>query len=320
MITMANFYQVLSLFLIYAAYRNFKSGLWANGGFWLLVGIIAISGDYALAQSKLGNKLPVQIIGGGVVALGLLATKMQKGKTQELAVERRRELAAILGHKLFIPALLIPLVTVLVVIFGDFLTKGSFKFLGEGSLTLMGLSLAGIVALIAAAIVTGQGRYSFQEGSRLLDSMGWAALLPLILAVLGGVFAKSGIGQTIADGISMVIPTDSKLACVLAYGLGMVIFTVIMGNAFAAFPVMTAGIGLPLLIGKHGADPAIMGAIGMLTGYCGTLLTPMAANFNLVPAALLELRDPNGVIRQQVATSIPLMIVNIALMYFLIFR
>lgn len=320
MIEMANFYQILALFLIYAAYRNFRAGLWANGGFWLLVGIIAIAGDYALAQSKLGNKIPVQIIGAGVVMLGILATRMQRGKTEELAVERRREIASVLGHRLFIPALLIPLITVLVVIFGDFLTKGSFKLLGEGSLTLMGLSLAGIIAVIAAAMVTGQGRYALQEGSRLLDSMGWAALLPLILAVLGGVFAKSGIGQTIADGISMVIPTDSKLACVLAYGLGMVVFTVIMGNAFAAFPVMTAGIGLPLLVGKHGADPAIMGAIGMLTGYCGTLLTPMAANFNLVPAALLELRDPNGVIRAQVATSIPLMIVNNLLMYVLIFR
>ena len=320
MIQMANFYQILALFLIYAGCRNFRDGKIANAGFWLLVGVICLSGDYALARSKLGDKLPVQFIGAGVVILGLLATRMRKGDTPELPVEQRRELAAKLGHKLFLPALLIPLVTVLVVIFGDALTKGSFNLLGEGSLTLMGLSLAGLVALAAAALVTGQGRYSLREGSRLLDSMGWAALLPLILAVLGGVFAKSGIGQTIADGISMMIPTDSKLACVLAYALGMVIFTVIMGNAFAAFPVMTAGIGLPLLIGKHGADPAIMGAIGMLTGYCGTLLTPMAANFNLVPAALLELRDPNGVIRAQVATAIPLMIVNIFLMYVLIFR
>ena len=52
------------------------------------------------------------------------------------------------------------------------------------------------------------------------------------------------------------------------------------------------------------ADAAApLAAIGMLSGYCGTLLTPMAANFNLVPAALLELKDPNAVIRQQVATD-----------------
>ena len=35
----------------------------------------------------------------------------------------------------------------------------------------------------------------------------------------------------------------------------------------------------------------MIGAIGMLAGFCGTLMTPMAANFNIVPAALLELKD-----------------------------
>ena len=157
------------------------------------------------------------------------------------------------------------------------------------------------------------------DAVRLLDTMGWTALLPLVLATLGGVFAASGVGEAVATLVAGVIPTDSRIACVLAYGLGMVLFTVIMGNAFAAFPVMTAGIGLPLLVQQHGAEPAILGAIGMLTGYCGTLLTPMAANFNLVPAALLELDDPNGVIRMQVATALPLMAVNLVLMAWLAF-
>ena len=81
------------------------------------------------------------------------------------------------------------------------------------------------------------------------------------------------------------------LAAVLAFGLGMALFTIIMGNAFAAFPVMTAAIGLPILIQGYGGDPAVVGAIGMLAGFCGTLMTPMAANFNIVPARLLELND-----------------------------
>ena len=63
-----------------------------------------------------------------------------------------------------------------------------------------------------------------------------------------------------------------------------------------------------------------MGAIGMLSGFCGTLTTPMAANFNIVPAALLELPDRNAVIKVQVPTAIPLLIGNILLMYFLVFR
>ena len=94
---------------------------------------------------------------------------------------------------------------------------------------------------------------------------------------------------------------------VAVFGLGMAIFTMVMGNAFAAFPVMAAAIGVPLVIQGYGGDPAVVGAVGMLAGFCGTLMTPMAANFNLVPAALLELKDQYGVIRAQVATALPLL-------------
>jgi uncharacterized membrane protein len=55
----------------------------------------------------------------------------------------------------------------------------------------------------------------------------------------------------------------------------------------------------------------VIGAIGMLAGFCGTLVTPMAANFNLIPAALLELKDQHGVIRAQAATALLVLIVNI---------
>ena len=133
-------------------------------------------------------------------------------------------------------------------------------------------------------------------------------------------FAASGVGESVASLVSMVIPADNRMACLLAFALGMVVFTVIMGNAFAAFPVMMAGIGLPLLVQRHGADPASLGAIGMLTGYCGTLLTPMAANFNIVPAVLLELDDQYGVIRAQAATGLWLMGTNVLLMAWLCFR
>ncbi len=64
----------------------------------------------------------------------------------------------------------------------------------------------------------------------------------------------------------------------------------------------------------------MIGAVGMLAGFCGTLMTPMAANFNLVPAALLELKDQYGVIRAQVATALPLLVVNILIIYFAAFR
>ncbi|MDE1962190.1 MAG: DUF979 family protein, partial [Xanthomonadaceae bacterium] len=106
---------------------------------------------------------------------------------------------------------------------------------------------------------------------------------------------------------------------VAAYCLGMALLTVCMGNAFAAFAVITGGIGIPLIVQQHHGNPAIMGAIGMLSGYCGTLLTPMAANFNVVPAALLELRDPNGVIRAQWPTALWLLAINLILIWFFAF-
>ena len=58
----------------------------------------------------------------------------------------------------------------------------------------------------------------------------------------------------------------------------------------------------------------------MLAGFCGTLMTPMAANFNIVPAALLELKDQYGVIKAQIATALPLLAANILIIYLAAFR
>ena len=320
MLEITYFYWLLGAFLLYAAWRNARQRRWAHAGFWGLIAVTFGGGDAILAASEAGNALPAQLSGVALIAIALLAMRMKRGHIEEAPLEQRRASAERLGHKLFMPALLIPLITVVVAMLGGYVAFGGVTLLGAGSATLIGLSLASVIAAVAAVRVTGlPAAAAPAEGRRLLNTMGWAALLPLVLATLGGVFAASGVGEAVATLVSAVIPVDNRLACVLAYGLGMVLFTVIMGNAFAAFPVMTAGIGLPLLIQAHGAEPAILGAIGMLTGYCGTLLTPMAANFNLVPAALLELDDPNGVIRMQVGTALPLMAVNLVLMAWLAF-
>jgi len=141
-----------------------------------------------------------------------------------------------------------------------------------------------------------------------------------MLAALGVLFAAAGIGDIIGALTGMVIPKGNIFATVLVFALGMAMFTMIMGNAFAAFPVMIAAIGAPLLIQAYGGDPAVVGAVGMLAGFCGTLMTPMAANFNLVPAALLELKDQYGVIRAQILTALPLLAANILILYFAAFR
>ena len=317
-------YWLLAAFFFAAAWMNLRERRWAAAWFWGVLALLLAGGDFALASQKAGNPFPVQLAGIGVVALAVLAPLMRRPALAERPLEERVASALRLRHWLLLPALLIPGVTIVFALVD--LASKKYKFsiewlIGSGSATLVGLAVACVIALLAALLITrSRPALAIGEGRRLLDTLGWAALLPLVLAALGGVFTATGVGDAVASIVAAIVPTQNALACVLAYGLGMVAFTVIMGNAFAAFPVITAGIGLPLLIRLHGADAAVVGSLGMLTGYCGTLLTPMAANFNIVPAALLELDDSNGVIRMQWPTAIVLLVVNLVLMMWLAFR
>lgn len=281
--------------------------------FWGLLAALFLFGDW----------LPNAVVGAVVLLLALIAGLggVQRGARVERDPVERASQAARLGNRLFLPVLLIPAVTVAGVYGARWLRVDGQPLLTGQEATLLALSLGCLVALVAALRATGERpRDAVLAGAGLLDAIGWAALLPLVLAVLGGLFAAAGVGESVAKLVSAVVPTDSRFACVLAYCLGMAAFTMIMGNAFAAFPVITGGIGLPLLVVLHGAEPASMAAIGMLSGYCGTLMTPMAANFNIVPAALLELRDNHAVIKAQVPTALALLAANIGIMYAVVFR
>jgi uncharacterized membrane protein len=315
-------YWLIAAFLIYAGLRHLRERQGWRAAFWLMLGILFASGDEVLAQQAVGNLLPTQLAGGGVILLALLAPMLRRRAPVDSASgEQRLQSALRLGHRLFVPALLIPIVTLLVALFGAHIVIGNHALFAKAQMTLTGLVLACAVALFAASRIARTPMHEgLTEGRRLLDAIGWAALLPLLLAALGEVFTQSGVGMAVAGLSSAVLPTGSALACLLAFAFGMVIFTVIMGNAFAAFPVMMAGIGLPLLIQQHHANPAILGSMGMLCGYCGTLMTPMAADFNLVPAALLELRSPYGVIRAQLPSALAILAANVVLMYLLVFR
>ena len=314
-------YWLLAVFLAGAAWLNLRGSRWWHAAFWTVLAALFAGGDLVLAAAKAHHEMPAQLAGVGVLTLAALAPRMHRGELHERAEADRESDALRLRHRLFVPAILIPFVTLLVALFGGYAVFGGMHLFAQYRMTLTGLALACVVSLIAALIVTrAKPGAGLVEGRRLLDTLGWAALLPLTLAALGGVFAATGVGDAIAQLVRMAIPVNSAIACIAAYGFGMVLFTVIMGNAFAAFPVLTAGIGLPLLIHLHGANPAILGSLGMLTGYCGTLFTPMAANFNIVPVALLELPNQNDVIRAQWKTGAMLLVVNLVLMYFLIFR
>ncbi len=285
-------------------------------------GTAAFWGMLAIAM-LVGERLPSWLMGLMVLALAGLAGfgGLRRGSYEESPAAEKRAEAARLGHRLFVPALLIPAITLLCAVLLKDVEIGGRRLFGSEQTTLVALGVACLIAVSVACRLTRRSPLSSVEQSRrLLDAIGWAALLPLLLATLGTVFGATGVGDAVAGLVRAGIPGESRFVLVLAYALGMAGFTMIMGNAFAAFPVITAGIGLPLLVQGHGADAASLAAIGMLSGYCGTLMTPMAANFNLVPAALLELKDPHAVIRAQIGTAIPLLGCNVALMYFIAFR
>lgn len=292
--------------LIFTAYAGLSAARkrFGNAAFW---GLVALS---FFAGQRIGD------FGNGLLVIALVAVGALKGrKTSPETAKRPGPVAH--GNSLFAAALIVPAVTVLgTIMFRQFPTLVDPK-----QVTLVSLTLAVLIALAVCFVwLRPAPAEPFREGLRLMDGVGWATVLPQMLASLGAVFALAGVGNVVGGLMGHAIPDGSLIAAVLAYAIGMALFTIVMGNAFAAFPVMAAAIGVPLLIRAHHGDPAIVAAIGMLAGFCGTLLTPMAANFNIVPAALLDLKDRYGVIRAQVGTALPLLAVNILLLYFLAFR
>jgi uncharacterized membrane protein len=284
----------------------------AGAGFY---GLLAIS---FLFGGQLGD------VANGALVLGLVALAAGgalEGATGPAGSRTSVETPA--AWKLFVPALTIPLTAVVASLILPQLRIGGAPLLSPTAKSLpamAGLALGVVLALgLAMGLLRRPLNEPVQSARGLLQAVGWAALLPQMLAALGAVFALSGVGGAVSRLAQEVLPLDDRLTVVMVYCGGMAAFTMVMGNAFAAFPVMTAGIGLPLIVGRYHGDPAVMGAIGMLSGFCGTLVTPMAANFNLVPAALLQLRDRYGVIRAQAPTAALLLAGNTALMYFLVF-
>jgi uncharacterized membrane protein len=319
-LTLTHVFFLMGALLVATAVLNALERRWWNAAFWVIPAIPCLIGDQILAATKAGTRWPAQAMGAGVVALALIASRT-RGGVKEGDPALREASAARLGDRLFVPALTIPVVVAALVLYVRYVGWPITRLLDVNQAALISLGIATMVALIIALIVTrSRPVHGLTEGRRLIDTIGWAVVLPTLLATLGAVFVDTGVGKAVAALVGYVIPIESWLACLLAFGLGMVVFTAIMGNAFAAFPVMMAGIGLPLLVVRHGASPAVLGAMGMLTGYCGTLLTPMAANFNIVPAILLELRDQHGVIRAQVPTALVLLAANLVLMAVFVFR
>lgn len=300
-------------FALLSATDRSNAKRWGNAAFWGLMALSLLAGD------RLGD------LGNGFLVLGLAGLAgfglVGRGHPPTTSNEDRERWSGQLGNRLFLPALIIPATALFGTLLYNYTPVGQSGLFEAKRETYVLLGLGVLLALATIFVwLRPPALAPLQEGRRLIDSIGWAAVLPQMLAALGVLFAAAGVGDIIGGLTRSVIPEGSILLTTFVFGIGMALFTMIMGNAFAAFPVMAAAIGVPLLIQGYGGDPAVIGAVGMLAGFCGTLMTPMAANFNLVPAALLELKDQYGVIKAQVATALPLLLLNILIIALVAFR
>lgn len=309
------FYYLLGIMLALVALMSFgdrsNPRRWTTGLFWALYAMVYL----------VGERIPPAMAGLAMIAMAVLAGfgGVKSGKADVLPDDARQASAARLRHKLFVPALVIPAVTMAGATLLKDVRIGELFVLDQKHLTLVSLGCAAVIAVgVACWLTRSSPLQAGRESRRLVDAMSWAIVLPHMLAVLGLLFSEAGVGKAVAQVSGSLVGADSKFAAVALYCIGMAVFTIVMGNGFAAFPVMAGGVGVPVLVAQYGGNPAVMAAIGMFSAYCGTLMTPMAANFNIIPTALLDLPDRNAVIKAQIPTAVPLLGANIVLLYFLL--
>lgn len=256
-----------------------------------------------------GNYLPHWITGLCVVLMAALTAfnRVVPSKSDVPTAQETRAAANKFGYSVFLPPLFLALSAVLV---ATFITQlGANNAIGVSAL---------IALIVALCMFKPKPQYIVKDGTRLMDSVGTVGILPQVLAALGSLFTAAGVGDVIAKGVSAIVPDGNLFIATAVYCIAMALFTMIMGNGFAAFSVITVGVGIPFLI-ANGANPVVVGALGLTAGYCGTLMTPMAANFNIMPAALLETKSKYAIIFSQIPVALVMLVIHIVLMYVLAF-
>lgn len=266
--------------------------------FWSTLGVVLAFGRW----------IPPMVVGILVVIMTLPAIfkQVKPGSDKPIDPKESAAMSEKIGMKIFIPAFSMG---VLAIIFAIFTKLGA----------LVGIAFGVIIAIVILMVLNPKNKpLTFLDDSkRLLGMVGPLSMLPMLLAALGAIFTAAGVGDVIASLVGNIIPKGNVTVGIIVYAIGMMLFTMIMGNAFAAITVMTVGIGGPFVL-AFGANPVIIGMLGLTCGYCGTLLTPMAANFNIVPVAMLEMKNKYGVIKNQVLMAIVLLVFQIS--YMLLFH
>ncbi|OLS02782.1 DUF979 domain-containing protein [Tissierella creatinophila] len=294
-------YMIIGLVTIYTGVKNGMDeknpSRTGTAIFWCSLGIVLAFG-----------RLIPPIINGIIIIIMTIPSilnKVKVGKQNAPTQEEMEKSYDKIGMKIFIPALAIG---VFAIIFALFTDMGALVGVGAGV-------FASIVILMIFSPNNKPGVF-LRDSERLLSTVGPLSMLPMLLASLGAIFTAAGVGEVIASLVGNIIPQGNVNIGIIVYALGMMLFSMIMGNAFAAITVMTVGIGAPFVL-AYGANPVVIGMVGLTAGYCGTLCTPMAANFNIVPVAMLEMKDRMGVIKNQIVPAGIIMIFQIVYMILL---
>lgn len=294
-------YIIMGLLSMYTAVKNLRDeenpSRIPTAIFWGAFGIVL----------SFGRFLP-EMVSGILIMVMVIPAILQKVKPGKLDVPSEEQRARLLeknGMKVFIPALSIGVCAIL---FALFLPQ-----IGA----LVGVGCGVLLGVVFLMIISRENtpKVFLNDTERLLSTVGPLSILPMLLAALGAIFTAAGVGEVIAGYVEKIIPAGNVNVGIIVYCIGMVLFTMIMGNAYAAITVMTVGIGGPFVL-AHGADPTVIGMLALTTGFCGTLMTPMAANFNIVPVAMLDMKKRFGVIKNQIPIAIFMIVFQILFMIF----
>ena len=292
-------YIVIGLITLYVGVKNAKDesnpSRLGTAVFWCALGIVLAFGRW----------IPPMVDGALVIIMTIPAIlgKVKIGKSEAPTDEDMKRSFDKLGMKIFLPALSIGVFAILFAIF--------LPSIGA----IVGVACGILVSIILLMIFSKDNtpKVFLSDSERLISAVGPLSMLPMLLASLGAIFTAAGVGEIISSLVGKVIPQGNVNLGIIVFAIGMMVFTMIMGNGFAAITVMTVGIGAPFVL-NYGADPTLIGMIALTCGYCGTLCTPMAANFNIVPVAMLDMKDKWGVIKNQIVPALLLLVFQIVYM------
>ncbi len=292
-------YIVIGLITLYVGVKNAKDesnpSRVGTAIFWCSLAIVLAFGRW----------IPPMADGALVIIMTIPAIlgKVKIGKSEAPTDEEMKSNFGKLGMKIFIPALSIGVFAILFAIF--------LPSIGA----IVGIACGILVSIILLMLFSKENtpKVFLADSERLISAVGPLSMLPMLLASLGAVFTAAGVGEIISALVGKVIPQGNVNLGIIVFAIGMMLFTMIMGNGFAAITVMTVGIGAPFVL-NYGADPTLIGMVALTCGYCGTLCTPMAANFNIVPVAMLDMKDKWGVIKNQFVPALLLLVFQIVYM------